>query len=206
MSRRMIAVTVGVLFFVQMATAIIGSSLIEAFVDGDTRRGPLTAGVVLMMSSGIAVVGIGLLMYPILKLVNKRLAVWYPVLRVVEFTVSAACSLYLLNELHVVPNHMLWVYVPTGVGGLMLTCLLFAARLVPRPVAVLGVVGYAALTLGVPLDLLGVLDMNDGPGLALLVPGGLFEAVVLPVWLIVKGFTAPPSTMELKLPALARAS
>jgi hypothetical protein len=203
MSRR-IAVTVGVLFFVQMATAVAGNSLIEAFVDGDTRRGPLTVGVLLMVSSGITVVGIGLLMYPILRTVNKRLAVWYPALRVVEFAVSAACGLYLLNELHVVPNHMLWVYVPTGVGGLVLTCLLFTARLVPRPVAVLGVVGYAALTLGVPLDLLGILDMSDGPGLALLVPGGLFEVVVLPIWLIAKGFTAPPSTSQLEPPALAR--
>jgi hypothetical protein len=201
----MIAVTVGVLFFVQMATAMVGTSLIEAFVDGDTRRGPLTAGVLLTMSSGIAVVGIGLLMYPILKIVNQRLAIWYPVLRIVEFTVSAACGLYLLKELQVVPNHMLWVYVPTGVGGLILTYLLFASRLVPRPVAVLGIVGYAALSLGVPLDLLGILDMNDGPGLALLAPGGLFEAVVLPIWLIVKGFTAPPSNTVFKAPALAQA-
>src|SRR5438046_1184812 len=43
--------------------------------------------------------------------------------------------------------------------------------------------------------------MNDGPGLALLAPGGLFEAVVLPIWLIVKGFTAPPSTRVLEAPA-----
>jgi hypothetical protein len=203
MSKRKIASAVGVLFFVQMATAMVGTSLIQAFADGDTRRGPLTAGVLLMMTSGIAVVGIGLLMYRVLKDINKRLAFWYAVLRIVEFTASAACGLYLLKQLQVVPNHLLWVYIPTGVGGLILTYLLFTARLVPRPIAILGIVGYASLSLGVPLDLLGVLDMNEGSGLVLLAPGGLFEAVFLPIWLIVKGFTAPSPTQAFKTPALA---
>jgi hypothetical protein len=187
LSRRRIAVAVGVLFIAQMVTAIIGTSQIQAFVDGDSDKAPVV-GVLFMMCSGIAVVGIGLLMYQVLKTVNKRLAFWYPVLRVVEFAVSAACGVYLLTQLQVVPNHLLWVYVPTGIGGLILTYLLFVSRLVPRPIALLGLVGYAALTLGVPLDLLGVLDMNNGSGQALLVPGGLFEVLVLPLWLIVKGF------------------
>ena len=53
MSQRKIAVTVGILFFVQMATAMIGTSLIQAFIDGVTGRGPLTAGVLLMVCSGL---------------------------------------------------------------------------------------------------------------------------------------------------------
>jgi hypothetical protein len=185
----MIAVTVGILFFVQMLTAMFGTTLIQAFVDGDTERAPLTAGVLLMMCSGIAVVGIGLLMYPILKPVNQRLAFWYPVLRIVEFAVSTVCGVYLLTRLEVVPNHLLWVYIPTGIGGLILNYLLFVSRLVPRPIAVLGLVGYATLSVGVPLDLLGLLDMNAGPGLVLLAPGALFEFVFLPIWLIAKGFS-----------------
>ena len=187
MSRRAIAVAVGILFFVQMVTAMIGTSLIQAFVDGETSAAP-TAGVLLMVCSGIAVVGIGLLMYGVLKEVNQRLAIWYPVLRIVEFVVSAACGVYLLSQLQVVPNHLLWVYVPTGVGGLILTYLLFVSRLVPRFIAVLGLIGYTSLSLGVPLDLLGVLDMNEGAGLLLLAPGGLFEFVFMPIWLIAKGF------------------
>jgi hypothetical protein len=202
-SRSGTATTVGILFVVQMVTAVFGTSLIQAFVDGDTDRAPLTVGVLLMMCSGIAVVGIGLLMYPVLKPVDARLAVWYPVLRITEFIVSAACGVYLLAQLEVVPNHLLWVYIPTGLGGLLLTYLLFVSRLVPRPIAVLGLLGYACLTLGVPLDLLGVLDMDAGPGQVLLVPGGLFEFVFLPMWLIAKGFRTPPSTQEFTPPALA---
>jgi hypothetical protein len=202
----MIAVNVGILFVVQMATAMVGSSLVESFVDGDADQTRLTVGVLLMMCSGIAVIGIGLLMYQILKPVNRRLAFWYVTLRIVEFTVSAVCGVYLLTQLQVVPNHMLWVYIPTGVGGLILTYLLFTSRLVPRPIAVLGLVGYAALTLGVPLDLLGALDMNDGPGLALLAPGGLFEVAVLPIWLIAKGFRPSPApTTQPPVPVWATA-
>jgi Domain of unknown function (DUF4386) len=206
MSRRMIAVTVGILFFIQMATAIVGTSLIQAFEDGNTDRGPLTVGVVFMMCSGIAVVGIGLLMYQVLKPVNQQLALWYPALRIVEFAVSTACGVYLLAQLQVVPNHLLWVYIPTGIGGVILTYLLYVSQLVPRPIAILGLIGYVSLLLGVPLDLLGVLDMNAGPGLALLAPGGLFEFVVLPIWLITKGFKSPLTTNEFKPPALATAS
>jgi len=202
-SRRRIASAVGILFVVQMVSAMFGTSLIQAFVDGDTDQTSMTAGVLLMMCSGLAVVGIGLLMYPVLKDVDPSLARWYPILRLTECIVSAACGVHLLVQGTTVPNHLLWVYVPTGVGGIILTYLLFTSRLVPRPIALLGLVGYASLTLGVPLDLLGILAMDQGAGLLLLVPGGLFELVVLPIWLITKGFTASPTTKREALRAAA---
>jgi Domain of unknown function (DUF4386) len=189
MSQRKTAIAVGILFFIQMFTYMLGASSIQAFQNGETTARP-TIGVLFTMLSGLAIVAIGFLMYPVLKQVDRRLAVWYPVLRVVEFAVSAACGVYLLTQSQVVPNNNLWVYIPTGVGGLILTYLLFVGRLVPRPIAVLGIVGYASLLLGVPLDLLGVLSLTAGAGMVLLVPGGLFEFVVLPIWLIAKGFSS----------------
>lgn len=201
-SRRRIATIVGILFVVQMVAAMFGTSMIQAFVDDNTDRTSMTLGVALMMCAGLAVVAIGLLMYPVLKDVNPGLAVWYPILRITEFTVSAACGVYLLAHSEIVPNHMLWIYVPTGLGGIILTYLLFVSRLVPRPIALLGLAGYVSLTLGVPLDLLGVLDMSAGAGLLLVVPGGLFELVFLPVWLITKGFSARPAAAELTSPDL----
>ena len=206
MSRRKIAVTVGILFFVQMASAMLGTFLIQAFVDGNTERARLTAGVLLMVCSGLAVVGIGFLMYRVLKPVNQKVALWYPVLRIIEFTVSTVCGVYLLIQLQVVPNHLLWIYIPTGIGGLVLNYLLFVSRLVPRPIAVLGLVGYALFTLGVPLDLLGVLNMNEGTGMLILAPGFLFEFAVLPIWLIAKGFTQPSTETRFKSPVLATVS
>jgi hypothetical protein len=192
MSRRLIAVTVGVLFFVQMATAMVGTFQIDAFAQ--EGGAPPRLGVMMMGVSGLAVVGIGLLMYQVLKEVNQRLAIWYPVMRMIECTVSVALGVYLLAQLEVFPNYLLWVYIPTGIGGLVLCYLLYVSLLVPRSIAVLGLVGYGLFTAAVPLDLLGVLNMNEGLGLVILVPGFLFEFAALPLWLIIKGFNSARDT------------
>jgi hypothetical protein len=188
---RRTGVFVGLLFLVQMLTAMAGSAMIDSFVAGDSGSTSARAGALLMISSGVAVAGIGFLIYPILKLVNGRLAFWYPAFRVIELAVSAAGAVYLMTRLSEVPNHMLWIYLPTGIGGLVLNYLLFTGRLVPRPIAALGFAGYTLLFFGAIADLLGFVDMNNGPGMVLLAPGGLFEFVVLPVWLFVKGFKLP---------------
>ncbi|MFI7706030.1 DUF4386 domain-containing protein [Nonomuraea sp. NPDC049480] len=201
MTPRTIAVTVGALFIFQMISAMIGTTLTQAFIDGNPDKTALTTGVTLMICSGLAVVGIGLLMYRILKDFNQKLALWYPVMRVIEFAVSATCGIYLLTQLQAVPNTMLWVYIPTAIGGLVFTYLLFASRIVPQPIAVLGLIGYALLLLGVPLDLLGVLDMDAGAGMLLLAPGGLFEVLVLPIWLFAKGFTLPQPSQPARVRA-----
>jgi hypothetical protein len=44
------------------------------------------------------------------------------------------------------------------------------------------------LFFGAIADLGGMVDMNNGSGMVLLAPGGLFEFVALPVWLFAKGF------------------
>ena len=186
-----IAVTVGILFFFQLITFLIGSSLIETYLAGNAGRASLTMGVLLEMAAGLAVVAIGILMYRVLKTVDRKLALGYPIMRVLEFAISAILAGYLLSQLQEFPNHLLWVYIPTGIGGLILNYLLFTSRMIPRPIAVLGLVGYALLLLVVPLDLAGTVEEGSGVGLVLLAPGGLYEFVILPIWLIAKGFRRP---------------
>jgi len=51
----------------------------------------------------------------------------------------------------------------------------------------LGLIGGAVLLLGTALDMFGLIDVDQGAGLLVVLPGGLFE-LILPIWLIVKGF------------------
>jgi hypothetical protein len=202
MSNRKISVIIGILFFVQFITFLIGSSLIQAYLDGDAGRASLNIGVLLEMCSGLAVVAIGILMYRVLKMVDRKLALVYPTMRILEFTVSAILAIYLLSQLDEFPNRLLWVYIPTGIGGVILNYLLFISRMVPRPISVLGFIGYTLLLLAVPLDLLGALDVESGAGLVMLAPGGLYEFVILPIWLIARGFR-PPVVRTVRLSGIA---
>jgi hypothetical protein len=46
------------------------------------------------------------------------------------------------------------------------------------------------LLVGTVLDMFNVVDVTQGAGLLAVVPGGLFE-LILPIWLLAKGFTTP---------------
>jgi len=201
-----LAPSISVLFIVQILTAAIGVSLVQAFVDGDPNRMTLTIGTSLMMFSGFVIAAIGVLLYQVLKLTNSRLAVWVPAIRSIECVVALIFGTYLLTNSQAVPNHLLWVYILAGAAGVILSYLLFTSRLVPRPIAALGFIGYALLLLGVPLGFAGVIDVNEGLGQALIIPGALFELIALPVWLIAKGFKPSPSAKASRSPVLVTAS
>ena len=188
---RRIAVIVGALFIIQIVTFAVGSSLIERYLSGEAAKPTLVVGALLQMCSGVAIVVIGLLMYRVLRVVDPQWALGYPIMRVTEFTVSLLVTVYLLTQLEEFPNHLLWIYLPTGIGGLILNYLFLVSGLVPRAIAVLGLIGYALLLLTVPLDLLGAIDVESGAGLLMLAPGGLYEFLVLPIWLFARGFRMP---------------
>ena len=74
--------------------------------------------------------------------------------------------------------------------GSILSFLLYRSRLVPRPIAILGLIGYPVLLVGTSLAAFDLIEVTDGVGLLALIPGGLFE-LILPIWLIAKGFSFP---------------
>tara|TARA_R110001632_G_scaffold65_10_gene276 strand:+ start:1777 stop:2460 length:684 start_codon:yes stop_codon:yes gene_type:complete len=69
-----------------------------------------------------------------------------------------------------------------GFGGLLLCCLLYKSKLVPRFFSVWGFVGYIIFIAGTILELFGY-----EVGVLLSIPGGLFE-ISISIWLIIKGF------------------
>jgi hypothetical protein len=194
---RRLAITLAVLLIIQLLTAAVGNFVVQAYIDGDASRTALTIGVLLMMFSGIVIAVIGVLLYVVLRSTNRRSATSILVLRSMECVVAAVFGVYLLMNLQTVPNHLLWVYLLAGAGGVVFTYVLYRSKMVPRPIAALGFIGYALLLLAVPLDLAGVLDTDAGVGQAVFVPGGLFELIVLPTWLFAKGFNVAGTTSRL---------
>ncbi len=174
----------------------------------------VTVGALLATISGAAVVGIAVIMFPLLKPTSEPLALGYVCERVVELvlqvaffmvvpllmvavgdglrdgTVNASAAASLGPSLKGVQDVAIVVlYLVTAVGGTIFGFLLYRSRLVPRFLAVLALVGYPVLFVGCILDMFGAIDVTKGAGAIFVVPGGLFE-LILPIWLLVKGFNA----------------
>ncbi|MCX5358120.1 DUF4386 domain-containing protein [Streptomyces sp. NBC_00124] len=159
----------------------------DYFSSTDSGEGGLFAGVLLESYTGLAVAGIGVALFPVLKPHGMRLSAGYMTLRFAECAAIIAVGCYFLVSKNELTDYDLLVYVFSGAGGLVLSYLLLRSGLVARWLSVLGLLGYAVLLAGVASDLLGLVDINSGAGAAFYVPGGLFEAV-LPLLLIFKGF------------------
>lgn len=188
-STKKTAVIVGLLFLVSTLTFMIGSNLIQTFlIDVTQNKTPLFLGVILEIICGVAVVGIGVLMFPILKLFNKSLALGYVILRAIECTIIIVGGIYLLSLLEFMWKYEMIIFVFTALGGLIFSYLLYQSKLVPRYLSGLGITGYFILVIGVVLDMFSIFNINDGAGMLIYLPGGLFE-LFLPFWLFVKGFT-----------------
>ena len=189
-STKRIAVIVGLLFLVSTLTFMIGSNQIRSFlIDVSQNKSPLFLGVILEIICGVAVVGIGVLMFPILKLFKKRLALGYVIFRIIECTIIIVGGIYLLSLLEFMWKYEMIIFVFTALGGLIFSYLLYLSKLVPRYLSGLGIIGYLMLFFGVVLDMFSIFNINDGAGMLLYLPGGLFE-LFLPIWLFIKGFNS----------------
>lgn len=212
---------VGLLFLAQTVAFIVAEQLINVVVrwpdfvtDAAAHANALVAGGLLAVFSGVAVVGISVLLFPLFKGTSEPMALAYVCERLVELvlqillflivplvliqlgdvvhagtidasaTPALSASLAGLLEVAVVV-----LYLVTSVGGTILGVLLYRSLLVPRWLAVLALVGYPMLFVGCILDLFGLTDVTTGAGLVAIAPGGIFE-LVLPIWLLAKGFNA----------------
>ncbi len=189
MTNRKIAIAVGVLFFTATLSYGVGSALItSALATQDDLLNPnntqIGIGVVLEFINSAAVVGIGVLLFPILRRYSEGMALGYAGSRIIEsvlLLVGALSALLLLTlRWHDLTFQM--AMISLGAGSLLLCYILYTAKLVPRAISVLGFVGYVALLV---YGLSEILGLNIG--LVLFIPGGIFE-IVFPLWLIVKGF------------------
>jgi hypothetical protein len=146
-------------------------------------------------------------MFPVLKPHSERAAVGYLSARIIDATFIAVMALLILIQIPlgiaylnagssdtsylealsaVLTEANLYAYefamITVGVAGLILCSMFYRAQLVPRLLAVWGLIGYAVLLLGSVLQVLGF-NLSSIQA----IPGGLWE-LFIGVWLIVKGF------------------
>lgn len=186
---RKTAALVGLCFLTATCTFAIGNALIHSYFSSATsHQGILVVGLILLVCDGLAVAANGLAMRPILTPRAPIRANAYLLLRVAECLTVAAIGAYFLMSHARWDAYVLPVYAISGAAGLILVSALLTSRIVPRSLAILGVIGYPIFLIGSILAMFNQIDVTHGTGLLALVPGGLFE-LILPIWLFAKGFT-----------------
>lgn len=225
-STRKIAITVGVFFIIATAAPLLSVPFLQPMSAPDyltaisVNATRVTTGALLELIMAIAITGIAIALYPIIKRFNESLAVGYIGIRVTEsiiFVVAAVLGLLALVSLsheyvragspdaaHFQTLGMLlvgihdWSYVLAGkiiftLSALMLNYILYRTKLVPRFLAVWGFLGAALLLVGGVLNTFGTLTDTSVAGNILFLPIALQE-MVFAVWLIAKGFNLSAST------------
>lgn len=209
---------VGFLILTATITYMVGDGLITSILNAPDYLSQIYAnntqvlsGALIKFVAATANVSIGLVIYPVLKKHSETVAIGYVATRIFDSAgvalggIGALLLLVLsrqtmlagaqsapysasLANLLVAGNDITFVVtmIALGLGSIPFCALLYRARLVPRPLAALGLVGYVALVAGSVLELSGV-----DPQMMHFIPGGLFE-LLLPLWLIVKGFNSQP--------------
>ena len=184
---------VGVLFLAGYLAYDVGSVIAKGIVDSADPSGStalFVAGTALMLLNSAFVIGIGVLMFPILRAHNTAIAAGYLGARIFEGVVLAigVVSLIVLTGSDAINANAAFYSVAEaglGIGSLFFCALLFRTGLVPRWLAVWGFIGYACFAAGNLLELFGV----AGAGIVAAIPGGLFE-LTFAIWLIARGFAS----------------
>lgn len=196
---------------------LIDSSDFLAVVHPHRER--LVVGLLVELAGILAIPLIAAFLFPILRRSGEGVALGYLALRTIEallllivvvdvlsiaevsraylqsgptpdaYWESLGSSLQLVSEW----PFLLSVAVVFPLGSILLNCVLFRERLVPRLIAGWGVLGAALLLTGSMLDLLGVLPEISDLGLELTISGPIaIQEMVLAVWLIARGFDIRP--------------
>jgi hypothetical protein len=185
---------VGVLFLAGYLAYGVGSVIAQGIVDSDDRSGSTAAfviGAALMLLNSAFVIGIGVLMFPILRAHNKAVAASYLGTRIFEgvgLALGVVCLIVVTGSSDAIDANSAFYNAAEaglGIGSLFFCGLLFRTGLVPRWLAAWGFIGYACFAGGNLLDLFGV----AGAALVAAIPGGLFE-LTFAVWLIARGFAS----------------
>ena len=227
MTNRAAARVAGALFITATVSIILSVVILEPVVDApdflmqaSVSEARVGAGVLLEMVNNIAIVGIALVIYPVLKPFSERLALGYIAARTIEsavFIIGTGGLLALLfvskefvaagappdSYFHTLGRMLLaghdldnaaLAFTIFSLGTLMLNYVLYRARLVPRWISAFGLLAAASI-LAARVMVISGLELSSATVTIMDAPIFLQEMVVA-VWLIVKGFNSSAIASE----------
>src|ERR1035437_162425 len=213
------AVIIGALFIFTMLSGMIDAYYVAPIFKNPISNilpidDKLLVGVFSVLIMAIGIVFIAIAFFPVIKKQSETIAITYLTLRSIEcllLIVGSICYLYIIAlrgvSLHQADSSIYAIGITLaikikyygyqlamillGFGSLFLTCSLYKSRIIPRFLSIWGGIGYLFLLISAVLDILGVINTTSGLGFVLYIPGGLWELIVFPIWLFIKGFKMP---------------
>ena len=216
---RKTAIFVGAFFLIAMAASLVGGvAFIEPFLSAadflsavSENQNQVITGVFLELINGLAVLGIGVLMFPVLKQFNETIAVGYLGFRIIE---SVFCCLIVVSPLSLIALSQaysqagaaeaagfqaagalsiaeragvagLLIPVFLGLGALLFYSALFQSRLLPRFISVWG---FIAAVLILALNFMITTGIEMGNVAMIFALPIITNEIFLGIWLIAKGF------------------
>jgi hypothetical protein len=182
------------------------------------NKGAVELDALLWSFNNIGIVFIAVFAFPLLRKLDEALAVGYLASRIIEGTIMmvgivATLLLIPLSQeflkagapqgswfltLGDVLKHAKFLGLTQlslpmlGLGGSLFTWMLFRYRLVPRVISVVGLIGYALVFLGSIAGWFDLIDVSPGGSAQFLaLPVAAFEIILLPFWLVFRGFKTP---------------
>ncbi len=222
-STRKIALIAGVLFLITFVVSIAALLLYNPvlhpakYIVGGGADTRVRLGAVCELILIIANIGSAVVLFPILKRQNEGLALGYVTARIAEsvfIAIGIVCllsvvtlrqkvaggdvgSLVTTGKALVAARNWTFVLGPgfvVGVGnGLILGYLMYRSRLVPRGMAMLGLIGGPLICISGIAVVMGVIDRGSAAQSIATVPEFLWE-LSLGIYLTVKGFKPSPIT------------
>lgn len=185
----------------------------DYLMDGPKYNSQIALGALMELILVVSAVGTATTMFPLLRKYNETIALWHVCFRFLEaiiITVGVISVLSLLTLSHEFaaagtqdaaafqPSGILlkaihdWTFMlgplfMLGINTIMYSYIFYRTRLVPRPLATLGITGAICVFICALLVMFGVIEQISFWGGILAVPVAANE-MILAVWLLTKGF------------------
>lgn len=210
------AVIIGALFIFTTLVGMIDAYFVAPIFKNPIRNilqvdDKLLLGAFSVLIMAVGIVFIAITFIPVIKKQSESIALTYVVLRTIEcllLIIGAICYLYIVAlgkyyTTETVSNYTTAIalaikikyysfqiaMIILGFGSLFLCYSLYVSKIIPRFLSIWGGIGYGLLFLSAMLDICGVIDTANGSGFLLYIPGGLWELIIFPLWLFIKGFS-----------------